>query len=84
MKCEYCGKEIKSKDIVIGKYDFYCNEECKNMYDHSMYEAHVLNALEVINDHIRSGMGTVPSSFRDAISKGSKSSRNRDKVPNTC
>ena len=70
MKCKVCG-EVP----FIPMNPDYCSLACKAEDATASYEASVLNAWNIVHDHIRASMDGIQSQIRNDIVRGNKSPR---------
>ena len=71
MECKICGK-TPEWSALDGNY---CSLTCMADEATASYEASVMNAFNIVHDHIRASMDGVQSEIRDAIVRGNKSPR---------
>ena len=71
MKCKVCNK-APEWDALDGNY---CSLTCMADEATASYEASVLNAWNIVHDHIRTSMDGVQSQIRNEIVRGNKSPR---------
>ena len=71
MNCKVCNK-APEWDALDGNY---CSLTCMADEATASYEASVLNALNIVHDHIRASMDGVQSQIRHDIVRGNKSPR---------
>lgn len=69
MECKICGK-TPEWSALDGNY---CSLTCMADEATASYEASVMNAFNIVHDHIRTSMDGVQSQIRDDIIKGNKS-----------
>ena len=77
MNCKVCNK-APEWDALVGINDFngnYCSLTCMADQATASYEASVLNAWNIVHDHIRTSMDGVQSQIRNEIVRGNKSPR---------
>ena len=68
MKCKVCGAVT-----FIQMNPDYCSLTCMADEATASYEASVINAFNIVHDHIRTSMDGVQSQIRDDIVRGNKS-----------
>ena len=69
MECKICGK-TPEWSALDGRY---CSLTCMADEATASYEASVMNAFNIVHDHIRTSMDGVQSQIRDDIVRGNKS-----------
>ena len=69
MDCKICGKSAEWSALDGN----YCSLTCMADEDTASYEASVMNAFNIVHDHIRTSMDGVQSQIRDEIVRGNKS-----------
>ena len=69
MECKICGK-TPEWSALDGNY---CSLTCMADEATASYEASVMNAFNIVHDHIRASMDGVQSQIRDDIVRGNKS-----------
>jgi phosphate uptake regulator len=69
MECKICGK-TPEWSALDGNY---CSLTCMADEATASYEASVMNAFNIVHDHIRTSMDGVQSQIRDDIVRGNKS-----------
>lgn len=69
MECKICGK-TPGWSALDGNY---CSLTCMADEATASYEASVMNAFNIVHDHIRTSMDGVQSQIRDEIVRGNKS-----------
>jgi len=69
MECKICGK-TPEWSALDGNY---CSLTCMADEATASYEASVMNAFNIVHDHIRTSMDGVQSQIRDDIIRGNKS-----------
>ena len=66
MECKICGK-TPEWSALDGNY---CSLTCMADEATASYEASVMNAFNIVHDHIRTSMDGVQSQIRDEIVRG--------------
>ena len=73
MECKICGK-TPEWSALDGRY---CSLTCMADEATASYEASVMNAFNIVHDHIRTSMDGVQSQIRDDIVRGNKSPKSK-------
>ena len=73
MECKICGK-TPEWSALDGNY---CSLTCMADEATASYEASVMNAFNIVHDHIRTSMDGVQSQIRDDIVRGNKSPKSK-------
>jgi len=71
MKCKVCGVLT----TIFQMNPDYCSLTCMADEATASYEASVMNAFNIVHDHIRNGMDGVQSQIRNEIVRGNKGPR---------
>ena len=69
MECKICGKTPEWSALDGNYFSLTCMADEAT----ASYEASVMNAFNIVHDHIRTSMDGVQSQIRDEIVRGNKS-----------